>query len=232
MNKIERLDWDSNFFGYEVGKIEIVNFDDFDINDFLEQTKSFRLTYIFSKLELKTTKLKLVDQKVILSQKIDDSKLVESEDDFFHSFDIKKHDYNQLKKLALESGVYSRYFIDNEFKKNEYQNLYSCWIENSVNKKLAFDIVIATRKEEILGFTTLTKKGNIADIGLVAVSNKHRGLGIGKKLIIESITRARNAKFKEIQVVTQLNNIAAIKLYKAANFKIKETINIYHLWNK
>lgn len=84
----------------------------------------------------------------------------------------------------------------------------------------------------MLGFATLNRKNEtLSEIGLIAVSKTSRGLGVGKKIINESIIKSKKAGFNEIQVVTQLDNIAAVSLYKSTNFKIKKVTNIYHFWN-
>lgn len=230
MEELQRLDWDSDFFGYEVGKIDVSNINEFNKEKFIQDSKKYRLVYLFSQSQFTTDFFNLVDKKVILEQDIEDIEL--SKSDMIESFNQTKHDYIQLKNLALESGIYSRFFIDENFKNDEYRKLYEKWIENSVDKKLSFDIIVALKDNTIIGFTTLNKKDeNLADIGLVAVSNNFRGLGLGKKLINESIRRAKLAGFTKIQVVTQLDNTAAVNLYQSTKFKIKEVTNIYHYWN-
>jgi len=227
---IERLEWDSLFFGYEVGKMQINNQEKLNLDFFFKQAKKFKLIYVFSESDLFISKFKLVDKKVIFHQEI---KNFNSEKEIvIESFNKDFHDFDQLKELALESGVYSRFLIDKNFKNNEYNKLYSRWIENAVDKINSFDVIIESKDEKIIGFTTLNKKSAIlADLGLVAVSKEYRGLGIGKKIINESIQRSKQAGFKEIQVVTQLDNKAAIQLYTSANFKIAKITNIYHFWN-
>lgn len=230
MFKIERLDWDSSFFGYEVGKIEVNDFAFFDFDNFIQRTKEFKLTYFFSKEVITLPNVPLVDRKVVLFQAC--TEIGEVNNIMIQSFNAEKHSFDELKELALESGIYSRFYSDKNFKNQEYQKLYTRWIENAVNDDTTFDIVIAVSNNSIIGFATLNKKNSLlADIGLVAVSKNSRGLGVGKQLMQEAIVRSRKAGFKEIQVVTQLNNLAAMNLYKSTNFKIKEITNIYHLWN-
>lgn len=230
MFKIERLDWDSSFFGYEVGKIEVNDFAFFDFDNFIQRTKKFKLTYFFSKEVITLPNVPLVDRKVVLFQAC--TEIGEVNNIMIQSFNAEKHSFDELKELALESGIYSRFYSDKNFKNQEYQKLYTRWIENAVNDDTTFDIVIAVSNNSIIGFATLNKKNSLlADIGLVAVSKNSRGLGVGKQLMQEAIVRSRKAGFKEIQVVTQLNNLAAMNLYKSTNFKIKEITNIYHLWN-
>jgi dTDP-4-amino-4,6-dideoxy-D-galactose acyltransferase len=227
---IQRLAWDSDFFGYEVGKIEIENITNFNFDAFKNEAKKFRLVYVFSDLELNILNFELVDKKVVFYQEI--KQVSEISEVIVESFDKKKHNFAQLEKLALDSGIHSRFFVDKNFKNNEYLKLYSRWIESSVNRTISFDVLVALNNDEIIGFTTLNKKSeSLSDIGLVAVLEASRGFGIGKKIINESIRKAREAGFSEIQVVTQLTNIAAVNLYEATNFKKQKVTNIYHFWN-
>ena len=227
---IERLDWDSSFFGYEVGKIHFEDNAISDFDNFIQKTKEFKLIYLFSNKSITLPNLELLDRKVVLSQFC--TEIVNENKILMQSFDFNKHSFDELKELALESGIYSRFYIDKNFKNKEYEKLYTRWIENAVNDIETFDIIIAVRNGSIIGFVTVNKKNSLlADIGLVAVSKNSRGLGVGKQLMQEAIIRSQKAGFKEIQVVTQMNNVAAMNLYLSANFIIKKITNIYHLWN-
>lgn len=230
MFKIERLEWDSSFFGYEVGKVVVDSQEIFKIEDCMEKIEQFKLLYVYSRDSIDLLKSNLVDRKVIFAQNCYET--VKEEVNVMQSFNSKKHNFEQLKELALESGRYSRFYVDKNFNNQEYERLYTRWIENAVNDDLTFDIILAVKNNFIIGFATLNKKNNVlGDIGLVAVSKESRGLGIGKQLMQEALARAQQAGFTEIQVVTQLDNLAAMNLYKSTKFKIKEIINIYHLWN-
>ena len=230
------LNWDSTFFGYEVGRLDISSIKNFDIFKFKEESKKYRLIYVYSNEKLKmNSDFKLVDEKVTYFQKIDANNLAANAIQNFPicSFKREHADINQLRQLALESGIYSRFNVDTNFTNNEYQRLYLEWIENSVNGNLAYEILIACKEKRIAGFTTIGKKSpELADIGLVAVDNACRGKGIGFNLINETIKRAKEKSFEFIQVVTQRNNTPACKLYEKTNFKVKEIINIYHYWNQ
>jgi dTDP-4-amino-4,6-dideoxy-D-galactose acyltransferase len=230
MSIIHSLDWDSSFFGYSVGRVDIGDEKKFDFEAFQSESKNFKLIYVYSKNTLFYPNFKLVDKKVLLSQICHD--FLNENIVFTESFDLKVHNIVELKKLALESGLYSRFKIDENFKSGEFESLYMRWIENAVNDELTFDIIVALKNNSIVGFATLNRKNDfLADIGLVAVSESVRGSGIGKQIIQECIIRSKKAGYGEIQVVTQLDNLAAMNLYKKTNFKIKEINNIYHLWN-
>lgn len=232
--KLERLDWDSTFFNYNVGRIIVNENQSINLSEFLLDSKEYKLVYIFSKLSLHNELFKLVDEKVVLHQELSSiNRNLPS--DFFtiKSFDKLIHNRQVLEKLALESGTYSRFNIDENFKSGEYNKLYLTWIALSIEEKLAFDIIIATDKNEtIVGFVTLNKKSeSLVDIGLVAVSDGFRGKGIGKSLMNYALNKSFELGYKEIQVVTQINNINAMKLYESVGFNIKEKTFVYHYWN-
>ncbi|MEO0037935.1 MAG: hypothetical protein RIQ59_1146 [Bacteroidota bacterium] len=232
--KLERLDWDSTFFNYDIGSVVVNENQSLAISDFLLNSKGYKLVYIFSKLSLSNELFKLVDEKVVLYQELSQIKFDFSSDFFtITSFDKFNHNKQELEKLALESGIFSRFNVDENFKSGEFKKLYLEWIALSIERKLAFDILIAIDKNEsIIGFVTLNKKSeSLVDIGLVAVSDGFRGMGIGKKLMQYALTKSYELGYKEIQVVTQSNNISAMKLYESVGFSIKEKTFVYHYWN-
>lgn len=231
---IENLDWDSDFFNYKIGKLILEENQLFDIGEFLKKAEKHQLIYVFSKQIINNDLLELVDNKVVFKKNIIEySEEIVTDAFEIKSFDYTIHDYNELEKLAIESGAFSRFKIDANFKNGEFEKLYSRWIELSAKKELAFDVLVATNKENsILGFVTLNKKNeNLVDIGLVAVSEMARGKGIAKKLLNYSFNKSIELGYNEIQVVTQFNNLPAMNLYESVGFKITEKTFIYHYWN-
>lgn len=232
MASIEKLNWDSKFFGYPIGKIDIQSFDELNVPEFKKESLDYKLVYIFSKESFENNGFHLVDKKVIYYQDNISSIKFNYQNTNIQSFDKRKHDIDQLTKLALESGAYSRFKIDSNFRHNEYEKLYKEWIIKCVNKVLAFEILVSINNDEILGFITLSEKTEkTADIGLVAVHKNARGMGIGTDLIRKTIQKAASRNFTTIQVVTQADNRPAVSLYTKNNFLLKEKTNIYHYWN-
>jgi dTDP-4-amino-4,6-dideoxy-D-galactose acyltransferase len=229
---IKQLKWDTKFFGYKIGQISISDNKSFSPLMLEKSVNDYKLVYVLSPGKIDMNGLKLVDKKVIFQQKtsIKDN-LNKNVSSKIESFNEGVHDYESLKKLALSSGINSRFKIDKNFKNNEYTKLYNQWINNAVYKDKALDI-LTYREKEILGFTTIEKKSKyLAVIGLVAVSEQERGKGIASKLIESSINRAFELGFETIQVATQFENIPAMRLYEKCDFKIKDITYIYHYWN-
>lgn len=230
---VEVLNWDSDFFGYKIGKVNFLEKEVFNFSRFKDLINGYKLIYLFSDKIINNSHLNLVDSKVTFQQNLTDVNYYDViHDDNICSFDAKIHSYAKLKELALVSGVYSRFNTDKQFKNNEYKKLYLEWIKNAVKDTNTVDILLYIENAEILGFVTIRKiDDNLADIGLVAVSQQSRGKGVGRKLINYSIKTVFESGFSSIQVVTQKNNVPAVKLYRKCNFELKKIIYIYHFWN-
>ena len=234
-NTIERLEWDSQFFGYSVAKVGLDDkgYDKVDVVFRQLASDNIRLTYFF--IPMSETKLnnyiserggKLVDQKTIFFKKTEGQKNFCNNIIEYQGTEIN----DRLIALGLQAGLFSRFRLDINFTKNEYKRLYIEWLTKSLNKTLAINTFIAKNGPEIIGITTLGKRSGFADIGLVAVDEKFRGKGIASDLIHFAENTAFNLGFNEIKVATQLHNKGACRLYEKTNFQIESITNIYHYW--
>ncbi|MGW1455548.1 GNAT family N-acetyltransferase [Salegentibacter agarivorans] len=227
---IEIATWDSNFFKFPVGSFRFKEGADWDLDKFIEEAKEYNLVYIFSETKLdQTSYFKLVDRKVSYSKKLvplinPDSEIVD--------YDSKHHDYSDLLDLGYLSGTYSRFKLDDKFTDKEFRSLYKIWIDNSLNGKMAFKVFVKIESDKIAGFVTLQKKDqHTSQIGLIAVNPEFQGRNIASKLIKKCEQASLNYGYKNLEVATQEDNIAAKKLYEKNGFKIKTMEYIYHLWN-
>lgn len=237
MNKLDILEWDSDFFGYKVGKIIASSIGSGELATLISEAKDLdvKLIYIFtdptdvaSKQAAASNNAKLVDQKITFYTKITDSHSSVTDE----HIQLYEQDYpsEQLISLSMQSGMYSRYKIDPGFKNKEFERLYLRWVENSVNKKIADHTFVYREGENDLGFVTLKIKDGHGQIGLIAVDESSRGKSIGKKLVAAVFNKLVEKRAVDLDVATQVDNEDACNFYKKVGFKEHKADNIYHIW--
>jgi len=228
---INKLSWDSDFFGYPIGIISLSENESLD--EAILYKSSYKLIYISSKNELANfaNKIRHVDTKItfkknILNQNYDLGNSI------CHSFDSNIHDYSQLKILALESGKYSRFKLDRNFRNGEFEKLYTKWLDESIKKKIAREVFVYTKNNDVVGFITVGKKTSILyDIGLISVSPNYQGQGIGSILIKNAEVYASLQNAHDMQVVTQEQNSNGVNLYIKNGYRVDTKVFIYHYWD-
>ncbi|MFC3880905.1 GNAT family N-acetyltransferase [Algoriphagus namhaensis] len=217
---ITALPFDSNIFNYPVGKIVVE--DKWDEQDFLKTVKDFQLVYIFSSkaLDISSPSIQHVDTKVTFQKSLESIEKVNGIESY------KSDEFSErLEELAYLSGTFSRFKTDTRLKNGEFQKLYKQWIIKAIESK---QVLVGINME---GMITYSLEKEHAKIGLIAVSESHQGLGVGKKLVraAEYICQLEGAQ--EMQIPTQESNIPACKLYESLGYHVAEKVYIYH-WYK
>ena len=229
---ITKLEWDSTFFGYPVGKIYLKKGYELNESLFENALKAFKLVYVFTKVPLhrKSIKFVHVDDKVTFKKSIVQPDL-EKFKMTCSPFNKNEDSYNDLVNLAYESGKFSRFRIDQGFIENEFERLYKKWIDGSINNKSSA-VLIYSLKSRIAGFITLSDKGSeTVNIGLIAVSPENQGKGIGSKLLRNAEIYSKVRGFSLMTVSTQQINLNAMRLYFKNGYEEVEIQHIYHYWN-
>lgn len=225
--KIETLEWDSDFFEIHIG---LLNKDCYSFS--AETLVEYDLLIDKS----------LKDQTLLLSGfsntfgecKITFSKTI-TNTSFAYSDSILDSDFypikpEQLFELAFESGKYSRFKLDKRFSTEKFQSLYKKWVVNSLNKTFASKVFYTMKNNQIIGFVTLKKNPDYAEIGLIAVSEDHQGQGVGKQLLHCAEAYCSSQNLKELRIPTQKNNMQACNFYFKNNYTIHEELFIKHYW--
>jgi dTDP-4-amino-4,6-dideoxy-D-galactose acyltransferase len=231
------LEWDTHFFGYKIASVRASAFGLTRINNIIRELEEqdIKLAYCFVDIE-DNVSINSMNQipGFLADEKVTYSIAVTKEFNFRITDQISTYNLNnateKLKNLALQSGLYSRFKIDPAFHNNEFERLYTEWIEKSVQRKLANEVLIYTEGAEILGFITLALRESTGSIGLIAVDENQRGKAIGKKLVAAALQFFYDHNITRVEVVTQKANFAACRFYESSGFKIKSIVNIYHLW--
>ena len=184
MNAYDRLDWDSDFFGFEVARINAPELDEVELRTALEtlEAKRFALAYWAAADRATTPPLAarlggfLADRKTTYAIDLGalDVNALEPTPDIERYGALRA--CPELESLALESGAMSRFRVDPKFPKGTFEALYKQWIHKSAAGTLA-DAILVWRNPagKIAGMVTLGRKNRRADIGLIAVDAAARG---------------------------------------------------------
>jgi dTDP-4-amino-4,6-dideoxy-D-galactose acyltransferase len=227
------LEWDSLFFKKKIYQLNIEN-------DFSEKDKEFLsttnadLVYIIADnmnervdYVCRESGAKLVDQKVTYEKTLSPIPI------------------NQLSRLKYESiyqltpGLESMVYLSGKFSRFQsdehlqpfFRPLYLEWIQKSLTREIADDVIIAYDSSGTeVGFFTISNKNNIGNIGLIAVHESYQGKGIGRDLLLKAEEWFIARGINKYNVVTQVNNIPACKLYEKNSCKVESLKYIYHLW--
>jgi dTDP-4-amino-4,6-dideoxy-D-galactose acyltransferase len=236
---INRLEWDSNFFGYEVGKLELAGVLDYEsFERIIHHSRAYRLLYIFSNSDLikviskfSSDKLLHVDTKITYALKLNkqsQSKLqVEVR---CYKFSLIEVESESLMKLTYQSGKYSRFSKDKNFVQDEFHKLFAQWIRNSLNGKSTVRVYGYNAGDNLIAFVVIDFSESIATINLIAVDENYQGKGIGKMLMFEVFGLCFANRVNYITVVTQFENEKACNFYKSCGMEAISKQYIYHLW--
>lgn len=226
--EIKTLDWDSDFFGYKVGKLVLPE-GITSLETLPDNIKDFALIYLFSDKPVQylpgaETLPAPADVKVLWGKTIQDRPTL-------HESIKPIHEANErLIELALQSGAYSRYKLDKKFINHEFERMYTLW----VNKAVADDnqqVLGYYEGTALAGFITLSVKNEAADIGLIAVDTQFRGKKMGSKLLDAAEIFALESALNTVEVNTQKANEVAMHFYRQNGYNVLKETYIYHLWN-
>lgn len=231
------LKWDSEFFGYPVARITGPLEDKKQLNDLesLFHQQHGSLAYYSSQQPIKkdliensALEILLVDKKTTFSKSINATLSIHPSVQPY-SFLMSKP---KLIELALQSGIYSRFNVDAKIGRNKFEELYKIWINKSIDKSIAKEVLVYTFENNIAGFVTVGEKNNRGDIGIIAVDADYRGKGIGTALMQSAESWLGQHNYKTMQVITQGDNTPACKLYQHCGYSIESIEYFYHIRNR
>ena len=229
--EIRTLQWDSDFFGLRIGRADILSTED---SLFLaarreELKQQFELLYVFdpNNIGFNANGARLVDEKILYSKPCEPRKQY---NDIVFFKQVKPTE--DLYRLALVSGGYSRFKLDERLPQGSYERLYTRWIENACPKEGTNKQILTYLDTNSIakGMITIDYQGELGHIGLVAVDTDCQHQGIGGKIMSTLDGYLFDLGVKTLEVPTQKANIDACCWYEKNGFTIQSVLPIYHWW--
>jgi dTDP-4-amino-4,6-dideoxy-D-galactose acyltransferase len=231
------LVWDSHFWGFPVGKLDNALLQVGDEDRVLEwcQTNEIRCLYFAAEgSDAETLQrahgagFQYVDVRMDLEC---DAPVVSVEaPSDLPVRPVAETDLEALKAIARSAHYDSRFFKDLNFDRSKCAKLYETWIERDFESGQVLGF-FPSHRAEAGGYLTLAREsGEIARIGLIAVEESLRGRGGGRILLNAAMSAAAKLGAKKIRVATQGTNVAALKLYEKAGFRVCDVKIWFHRW--
>jgi dTDP-4-amino-4,6-dideoxy-D-galactose acyltransferase len=239
------MPWDSRYFGFPVARIAASDLEDAALREVLRaaQASSVRLVYwpkapgrpVAPEI-LKEFEGALVDRKATFAMDLAAARpgFTDAE---LSPFEVVEHPRAaagaRLLELGVRAGEYSRFQTDPRIPAEKFRGLYEIWMDRSTRGELAGAVFTAVPREgpaEPVGVITASESGGVGQIGLVAVSEGVRGQGIGTRLVKRANEWMRKVGAGRAEVVTQVANRAACRLYEGCGYRLHDVQEYYHFW--
>lgn len=235
---IQKLDWDSEYFGFNVAYIQqstLTPDEQSHIEEFVERENISLLQYLCNCHDRSSVTVaeeagySFVDIRFTFKWTAD--KQIPIFDVGKFRFDrATEDDIGALRTIAHDAYRDSRYYYDGHFDKEKIVNFYQEWVEKGVRGTLEDYVFALYDKDVPIAFCTIQEQGKEARIGLVGVDGNWRGQGIGTLLINSVLKKLQTDGFTSVIVVTQGRNYFAQKLYEKSGFLTEKLELWYHKW--
>jgi ribosomal protein S18 acetylase RimI-like enzyme len=230
---IRSLPWDSRHFGLEIGRVEENTLNEATAREVADERGWFDCVYLLADADhVETGELahelgfRMVDVRITLARSMSGARDAIADDTIR---DATASDLPRMQELAAASYRSTRFYFDRRFKRDRVDEMYRIWIANESHNAAA-KVFVVDDGTGPAGYMSCSVRNADSEIGLVAISEATRGTGKALALMERSLGWAAACGAVRITVVTQGRNVAALRLYERAGFRVQNTEVWYHLW--
>lgn len=240
---VEKLPWDSEHFGFAVGRLVARRLDLQGARRAIELATEARLRclYFLADAQDPTTAhaatqhdFRLVDLRIELERRSQPPPAASSADRSIRPW--REDDVASLRGLARRSHGDSRFYFDPGFSTEDCDRLYDRWIGAACRGR-ADEVLVAELDGDPVGYLAgqvmeagKVGGGSVGDIDLIAVDQNARGRGLGSGLVAAWLDWLASRGIKECRVVTQARNLVALRFYQQQDFLPRSCAAWYHRW--
>lgn len=234
-NIVQLLEWDTEFFGHRIARLNKNCLDNKLLNEALDWCQKQGIECLY-----------------FLCASDDDQSVMLAEAAGFHQVDIRVElnwktvepitlpsknlreaqalDIKILQQIAAQAFTNTRFSFDDHFNSNRVADLYQRWVAGSCAND-SHKVFVAGEDSNIEGFITCQFDDSaIGRIGLLSLVAESHGKGYGRALVQTAQRYFVTAGVTEVKVVTQARNIAAQRLYQSCGFRTYQVGLWYHKW--
>jgi dTDP-4-amino-4,6-dideoxy-D-galactose acyltransferase len=134
-----------------------------------------------------------------------------------------------LQEIASDAFAQSRFFTDRRFPREKARELFSIWIDRGVREQ-GFFTTIARDGKDLAAFVSARVSGSAGRVELVAVGEGFRSRGLGRTALKSAVAELGRRGALRVRVATQAANVPAQRLYQAAGFRTVDVGLWLHGW--
>jgi dTDP-4-amino-4,6-dideoxy-D-galactose acyltransferase len=232
---VERLAWDSDFFGFGVGRVAAARLTSDEAAACARLARDLHLRCLYFLAgpdDPETWRAAIeagfdpIDVRVELDRDLSKEVLPSPP----ASSRATAADIPGLLELAHGSFRQSRFFRDTRFPAEKAEELFSTWARSGVDGPGRFAFLHRV-SGKIAGFVSARMaSADAGRIELVAVSPAFQGKGVGARLLDETAAELAARGARTVVVVTQGSQTAAVRLYERAGFRTRSVGLWFHRW--
>jgi ribosomal protein S18 acetylase RimI-like enzyme len=219
---VERLSWDSEFFGTPIGRADLSRV---GIGDVIRDARAGRFACVYltvpgDRRDLVSASIRIGGRFVALREELAASLPLERA----AATDARlaaAGDREVVQALARRLAPQSRFAADPRFGLERSASMYAAWADRCLD---AGKVAMAAQNE---GFVGVTTDDGRADVALVYVEASASGRGLAKTLIAKALDASAAGRAR---VVTDVSNLRALRVYQSLGFKPIAVDAVLHLW--
>lgn len=233
---IQVLDWDSDFFGFKVGRLLTPKLSINQIEAVDEQCRSHAIKVLYWLADpqqpglgdvAKSADFRFMDFRLEFDRRLDRDSITNDSHPGVRLYTAS--DLSALIAIAKEVHTDSRFALDPQLSPKSAL-LFEKWIVRDVSRQNGA-VFVADIGDGACGYCTChphPDQPGVGQIGLVGVHPNSAGRGLGRALLQSAMTWFSASGFDSVQVVTQGANIAAQRLYQSFGFRTCKTGVWFH----
>ncbi len=236
-----KLDWDSEFFGFPIGRLPSVNLNSASVNAADEWASTHQIRCMYCLVDstantaikiLERNNYNFADMRLTFSTPVMTPPAITQRNKYATAA-VKPHreaDIARLEEIAEHTFDNTRFFFDTNFPIQKARDLYRLWVKKGCLASNT-EVLVYYDENKPLGFITCTANTNrIGSIGLIGVAAEAQRKGVGKALTYSALQWFHHQELEKVEVVTQGSNIGAQRLYQLFGFKTQSLQLWYHKW--
>jgi len=230
----EVLEWDSEFFGFRIGRVRTPDFTPESAQQLASWARRNGLRCLYFLVDAADSRsirvaedagFRHVDVRVTRGRSLGGSLAAPPEIE-----PARAEDLPALREIARRSHRASRFYQDPGFPDGRCDALYERWLERGFEEPDQ-QVLVIRQSEQPLGYIVcggLT--GPCGRISLVAVAAGASGAGLGESLARGGLALMAARGCERAEVVSQGRNVPANRLYERMGFLTLRMEHWLHLW--